>query len=567
MPRRPRANTRKPAAEQDRLSDQYLDPGCQGSRVERRLDEKLLKQGWWFDKDEADRVCQFFEEHIRHVEGEWQGQLIVLADWQRRLLRRAFGWRRPDGTRRYRRVHVWIPKKNGKSLLISGICLYGLTWDNEPGAKIFCCATNEEQAMLVFNVAKQMVEMDPMLDEELTVFTSSIYYPELMSRYEVVSSKPSSKHGLNIQMMAYDEIHAAGDRALYDVMSMGAGASRRQPLELVISTAGDNLASIGYELWESALKARDGILEDPEFLQVVFAADPEDDWRSEATWAKANPTYPVSPKKSALESDLAKCELTPSMIPAFKQLHLNIWTQAATAAIDIERWKRCYRKNLVARKGLLFPERLEGRRCWGGMDLSSTNDLTSFALAFPWDDEQGIDLLVWHWVPEENVAERAKRHRVDYPAWIQAGHLFATPGNVVDYTAVEEFIVRCSETVDLQDIGYDPRNAQDLVQRLQDNRGITMVTLNQHFANLSGATKELERLYLSRHLGHNGNPVLTWQASHVIWKTNPSGDIMPDKKKSREKIDGIAASVMAIARVSMGRKDVSQLETGGLPTV
>ncbi len=538
----------------------------QGSRVERRLDKRLLAEGYWFDAAEADRICEFFEVHLRHVDAEWRGQPIVLADWQRRVLRRAYGWRRPNGTRRYRKVHIWIPKKNGKSFLVAGCCLYGLCFDNENSAKIYCVATEKEQAGEVFKVCKALVENSPLLSADLEVHANSIFYREIGGVIMVMSSKASSKHGANLHMVAYDEIHAANSRELYDVLTIGSGAARRQPLELICSTAGENLASIGYELWEMGKNLVNGVIENPEHLVVMFAADPEDDPFDPKTWAKANPTYPVSPKHDSMETDFREAKLYPSKLPKVLQLRLNIWTQAKAAAIKLPKWKKCIDKTLAQRGSLLIPERLEGQRCWGGMDLSSVNDLTSFSLAFPSNGEDGefIDVLEWYWIPEDNIAELSREHHADYERWIRQGWLFKTPGNVVDYTIIEEFIVRVAEVVNLQDVGYDPRNAQDLVQRLQDNRGISVVELVQGYKNLSPATKTLERMYISRRLRHRGNPVTLWQASHMVWKTNPSGDQMPDKKKSRHKIDGFASMINAIARASTGKHEISGFEDRGV---
>jgi phage terminase large subunit-like protein len=560
---------RKPKHAPIDLGDPGLDPGCQGTPVERALDARLRREGYTFDPAAADRVCRFFEEDLRHVANEWQGRPIILAPWERRVIRRLFGWKRPNGTRRYRRCHIWIPKKNGKSLLIAGICLYMLVCDGELTPMVFACAGSTDQAdRQLFSVAKDMVTTSPLLDEACTCFASSVFCQGNGGRMDVISSKPGTKHGANVHCVAYDEIHAARDGELYSVMTMGSGAARRQPLELVISTAGDDLSSIGYQLWEYGCKVRDGVLEDPEFLVLIYAADPEDDWRDPEVWARCNPGYPEAPTHDSFVSDMLKASGMPSEVPKFKQLRLNIWVQAATAAIDLAKWRRCARKELARKRGQLVPTAFQGRRCWGGLDLSSTRDLTSFALVFPREGNfGGADVLAWHWVPEDNVAERAKQDRVDYPLWIAQGHLMATPGNVVDYSFIEKFIVDVSRLVDLQDIGYDPRNATDLVQRLQDNHAISVVEVIPGFKNLSPPTKELERLYMSRRLGHSGCPLLTWQASHVVWRKNSTGDIMPDKLKSREKIDGIAALVTALARASLGQADVSILETQGLPTL
>lgn len=562
-PRRPK---KKPPPAVD-LGDPGLDPGCQGTPVERRLDAKLRAQGYWFNVAAADRATRFFEEQLRHVKGDWQGHPFVLAPWQRRLVRRLFGWMRPGTlTRRYRRCHIWIPKKNGKSLLVAGICLYMLVADNENTPLVFACAGNEDQAdKQLFDVSKSMVNQDEELDEACTAFKKSIFCSANGGRMDVISSKPGTKHGLDVHCVAYDEIHAATDGELYSVMTMGSGAARRQPLELVCSTVGQDLSSIGYELWEYGCKVRDGVLEDPEFLVVIFAADPEADWRDPAVWAAANPGYPHAPNHDSFVTDMRKAEGMPSKIADFKQLRLNIWTQAATAAIDLGRWKKCARTSLAPRRGELIPRQLLKRRCWGGLDLASTVDLSSFALVFPWEGETvGCDVLVWFWVPQDNVLERSKRDRVDYPRWIESRNIIATPGNVIDYTRIEQHVVDVSRLVDLQDVGFDPRNATDLVQRLQDNHAITVVEVVPGFKNLSAPTKELERLYLSQRMHHSGCPVLTWQASHVVWKSNATGDIMPDKKKSREKIDGMAALVTALQRASLGKHEVSILESEGL---
>lgn len=535
-----------------------------GDKIVRALDARLMKQGYYFDWERADRACYFFENNLRHSKGtKWSGKPFVLADFQREDLRRLFGWMRPDHLRRYRRYHCWIPKKNGKSTFCAGLANYLAFGDGEMGAEVYCAANNKDQADIVFSEAKRMVEKSPMLVDVTRRYASSVFGVKLGSILKAIAAKPEGQHGFSPHAVIYDEIHASGDRELYDTLMEGFIA-RTEPMEVVISTAGDNIGAFSYELWEWDLALINGTLEDVETLARVFRADPEDRWDSPETWKKANPNYGVSCNPDILKSSAEKAKGMPGAMANWKRLHLNIWSQATAAAIDLVRWKRCARKDLIPAGSTIIPEKLEGNRCWGGLDLSSTNDLTSFALAFPWENEQGIDVLVWHWVPEENVAERAKRHRVDYPKWIALKQLYATPGNVVDYTRIEDFIARVAETVNLQDIGYDPRNATDFVQRLQDSRGLTMVEVLPNYKNLSPATKELERLYLSRHLGHNGNPVLTWQASHVVWRSNATGDIMPDKKKSREKIDGIAALVTAIARVSMGKANVSSFETRGV---
>ena len=537
----------------------------QGSKVELALDRRLMRQGYWFDAAEADRVCYFFEEVLVHSKGEWYGRPVRLEPWQRMKLRRLFGWRKPDGTRRYRRSHWWIPKKNGKSLIASGVSLFLSIADGEPGADVYVAASEKEQARMVFDECKKMVEAAPDLEKNTEVFKDSIYCHGLGSRLMVISAKPTSKHGFNPHAIIIDEIHAHPSRALYDVLTMGSTITRRQPMEFVISTAGDDIGHFSYELWEMACKVRDGVLEDPEFLPVVFAADPEDDWEDEATWFKANPNLGVSIKLESFRAQYKKLEGTPSLTPAFKQLNLNIWSQSAAAWLDLEQWRRCAKKRLRL-------EDYAGRKCWAGLDLSKTTDMSALALVFRNDKEEhrraaggkDYDAIVIFWVPEENAEHRAKKDRVDYPTWIRQGHIRATDGNVVDYRRIRADIQHIAGIVSLQEIAYDRAYATELVQNLQDEDGLTVYEHGQGYLSMSAPAFELERLVISNALRIDANPVLTWQASNVVVRRDPAGNIKPDKERSRERIDGIVALVMALGRASVGDETASVYEDRGL---
>lgn len=526
-----------------------------GSKVQVELDARLLAGGYWFDSQEADRICGFFEALLRHSKGEWSGRLFVLEPWQRAFLRRLFGWRRPDGTRRYRRASLWIPRKNGKTQIAAGVGLYLTVADGEPGARVYCAATNEEQARECFDEACAMVAASPELNGILETFAESIFFQPRLSRFQLINAKPGSKHGLNVHGVIIDELHQFTNRDLYDVLTSASGA-RRQPLELTISTAGADVGSFAYEVYEYAKKVRDGLFEDPEFLPMIFEADPGDDWESEATWEKANPNLDVTIKRDYLRGEVRKAIGMPGRIAAFKQLFLNIWSQSAQAWLSIDDWRKCAgtAPNLEAYRG---------RKCWAGLDLSKTTDLTALVLVFK-NPDLSYDVLPFFWCPADTAAKRAKQDRVQYPLWIERGFIRATEGNIVDYSVLRRDIVEISKVVQFQEIAYDRKFAGELVVNLRDQDGLSMVEFGQGFLDMSTPSQELERLHLGHRLRHPGNPVLDWMASNVVVRKDPAGNIKPDKEKSRERIDGIVALVMALGRASVSNVKPSVYETRGV---
>lgn len=515
----------------------------QGTSVQLDLDRRLEKRGYWFDSELADRAQIFFEHYINHSQGRWAGQPFRLAPWQVRLVRRLFGWCRPDGTRRYRRLLLWVPRKNGKSTLAAGIALFLLFADGEAGAQVYAAAGNKEQAEIVFGEGKNMVRASPELDDRAEVLKNSIFFPESLGRFQAISSKAHTKHGLNPHGVICDEIHVWPDRELYDVLTSASGA-RRQPLEVVISTAGSDIGSFGKELFDTALKLRDGILEDPDTLAEVYCADPDDDYADPAVWRKANPNLDVSISEDFLRAELEKVKQTPGRLAAFKQMYLNIWSQDVKAWLSIDAWRKCGGKRVPWAK-------YKGRRCWAGLDLSSTKDLTAFVLLFP-NDDGTFDIVPTFFCPQENAQRRAKVDRVQYPLWIQQGHLIATPGNTVDYDYIIAHIATgVAPHVDLLEVAYDPWNASGTAQELQDTHGITMVPIRQGYQSLSEPSKQVEKNILSRQYRHDGNPVMTWMVSNVVVDTDPAENIKPNKAKSRERIDGIVGLVMAQLRASL----------------
>lgn len=488
-----------------------------------------------YDEAAAERAVAFFAECLRHTTGEWRGEPFVLADWQAdQIVRPLFGWKRADGTRRYRTAFIAVPRKAGKTTLAAGLALYAAYADGEPGAQVINAAADREQARLCFDVAKQMVESEPELLARSEVYKNAITIPESGSSYRVLSSEAFTKHGLNCHFIGADELHCWPGRELWDTLVTSTGA-RRQPLTVVTTTAGYDRHSLCFELWDHARKVRDGIIRDDSFLPVLFEAGEEDDWKDPATWQKAHPGYGITVKREYFEQECAKAQATPAYENSFRRLLLNQWTEADVRWIGLDAWDGC--------KGEL-PD-LTGAECWGGLDLASTTDISALVLAFPVGDK--LVLVPHFWVPEDRMSERVRRDRVPYDQWAAKGLLRTTRGAVTDYDQIRADIGELAELYRIREIAFDRWNASQITTQLAGD-GLEMVGFGQGFASMSGPAKELDRRIVGRELLHSGHPVLRWMASNVAIEMDPAGNIKPSKKKSTERIDGIVAACMAVGR-------------------
>ena len=520
-----------------------------------------------FDKAASRRPEKFFERFLVHIKGEWADQPLTLEKWQAQILRELFGWIRPDGLRRYRTAYIEVPRKNGKSTICAGIALYLLFADGEPGAEIYSAAADREQAAIVFDMAKQMVEHSPKLSSRCQIYQRSIVVPSTGSSYKVLSADVPTKHGLNPHAIIFDELHVQPNRYLWDVLNTGT-AARRQPLTIAITTAGYDRHSIGYEQHDYAEKVRDGIIPDESFLPIIYAAGKEDDFKDPRTWKKANPNYGISVKPEYLAAVAKRTAELPAEENTFRRLHLNQWTEQSVRWMPMNVWDECASsrpQNRVEWEAL--EETFEDRVCFGGLDLSNKLDLTALVLGFPiYENHEisAIDFLCRFWVPEEGARKRGERDRVPYPLWIQQGLINAPEGEVVDYAFIRRQIQWDAERFRIKEIAFDPWNATQLATELEGD-GIEMVELRQGFQSLTEPTKKLMELALEGKLRHHGHPVLRWNASNVSVKVDAAGNLKPDKEKSTEKIDGIVAMILALARIIVQpepRKSV--YETRGL---
>ena len=517
------------------------------------------ERGLSFDQTEAKKAIAFFSL-LKHSKGEWAGQTIILEPWQQFILWVLFGWKREDGTRRFRTAYQEIARKNGKSTIAAGVGLYLMIADNEPGAEIYTAATKRDQARITHAEATRMVKSSPALRKEIRSFKDNLHIPDTASKYEPLGADADSMDGLNVHGAIIDEVHAHKDRRVWDVLETATG-SRRQPLMFAITTAGYDRQSLCFGQHEYTEKILSGIIKDDSFFGIIFTLDEGDDWQDENVWVKSNPNLGVSKKIDDMQRLAKQAKEIPSKLFAFLRLHLNIWTQSETKWVPLEHWQACGRA--VDATGL------RGRTCYGGLDLSSTSDITALLLVFPPQaDGDDFQVLCHFWIPEEAMIERSRRDRVPYDAWVRQGYIMATPGNVIDYDFVLSQIDDDMQAYDLQEVAFDRWGATKIAQDLIELGGEEfMVQFGQGFASMSPPMKELEKLILSHQIAHGNNPVLNWMADNLVSRQDPAGNIKPDKEKSIEKIDGMVALIMGLDRAIRHQDNGSIYETRGVLTL
>ena len=494
-----------------------------------------------YDKKKADRAVTFIE-NLCHTKGKWAGTPFWLLPWQEQLIRDIFGIVKPDGNRQFRTAFVEICKKVGKSELAAAVALYLLYADNEPSAEVYGAAADRQQASIVFDVAKQMVEMSPALMKrsKLMGATKRIVNYSNAGYYQVLSAEVGGKHGFSVSGLVFDEIHTQPNRQLYDVLTKGSSDARQNPLHFIITTAGNDRHSIAYELHTKAVDILEGRRVDPTFYPVVYGLKDDEDWEDEENWYKVNPSLGYTVDIERLRDAYREAKQNPADEITFKWLRCNMWVSSTVAWIPDAIYMRGNESIDAAS--------LEGRDCYAGLDLSSTGDITALVLIFPPRDEnEKYVLLPYFWIPEETIPRRVKANSVPYDIWEKQGYIMSTEGNVIHYDFIEKFIIYLSEKYHILEIAVDRWNATQMIQNLE-GEGFTIVPFGQGFSSMSAPTKEFYRLLMEGRIIHGGNPVLRWMAGNVVIDTDPAGNIKVTKAKSKEKIDGIVAAIMALDR-------------------
>ena len=482
----------------------------------------------------------FFINNLRHTKGKWYGEPFELIDWQERLIRDVFGIvRKSDECRQFKTVYVEVPKKQGKSELAAAIALLLTCLDNERGGEVYGCANDRNQAGIVFDVAVEMVNQFPQLKRHMILSTwkKRLTYKPLDSFYQVLTADASTKHGINAHGVLFDELHALSDRKFFDVMMHGSGYSREQPLNFIITTAGVDRNSVCFEMHQKAADILENRIVDHKFYPVIYGAADDDDWTDPEVWKKANPslgvTYPFEVIRDAYED----AKLNPVNENLFRQYNLNQWVKQTVRWMDMAKWDQCaFKFDLKA---------LKGRMCYGGLDLSATNDITAFVLVFPpeYDDDKYI-CVPFFWLPEETLETRVKRDHVKYDVWKAQGLLKTTEGDVIRYSFIKKAIEDLGKQYKILSIGVDQWGAWQMIQELEDaDFKINRIAQGYY---MSPSTKQLMQLVLEQRLTHGGNEPLRWMADNLVVEMDAIGNIRPSKKKATEKIDGMIALIMAL---------------------
>jgi len=530
----------------------------------------------YFDQAKADRAVKFIK-HLKHTKGKWKGVPFTVLPWQEQALSDVFGAMRDSGYRQYNTAYLEICKKQGKSELGAGLGLQGLCADDEWAAEVYGCAADRQQASIIFDVAVDMVDQEPSLKKRIKPVLSQkrLVYLPTKSFYQVLSSEAYSKHGLNVSRVIFDELHAQPNRDLYDVMTEGSGDARIQPLYIFLTTAGDDpdRESIGYEVHQLAVDILTGAKIDPTFYAMIYGIDRENkriwtgreyqqhtediNWEDKAVWRLVNPSldHTVQMEKVLDHYNRAKGNLTREK--NFRWLRLNSWEKIKTSKwMGLDFWDLCRDK--------IDLDRLKGRPCYGGLDLSTKIDMTSFVLLFPADNiNVKWIVLPYFWIPEDRIKERVETDHVKYDVWAQQGYLKTTPGNVIDYAFIEQEILNLKDLYDIKEVGYDPWNAMQTAIRLEDN-GITPVEVRQGYKTMSPAMKEIEQLCRGKKLIHGGHPVLRWNVGNVEVKSDENENIRPVKGPKTERIDGLVATINAMVRAMMYQDNIGIYEKRGM---
>ena len=502
---------------------------------------KFKAKDSYYDKEYADFAVAFIES-LCHTKGTWAGKRFELMDWQEQIIRDLFGILKPNGYRQFNTAYIEIPKKNGKSELAAAVALLLTCGDGEQRAEVYGCAADRQQASIVFEVAADMVRMCPALSKRVKILASQkrIIYIPTNSFYQVLSAEAYSKHGFNIHGVVFDELHTQPNRKLFDVMTKGSGDARMQPLYFLITTAGTDTHSICYETHQKAKDILEGRKIDTTFYPVIYGADESDDWTDPKVWKKANPSLGITVGIDKVQTACESAKQNPCEENSFRQLRLNQWVKQAVRWMPMDKWDKC--------AFAVNEDDLRGRVCYGGLDLSSTTDITAFVLVFPpLDEDDKYIILPYFWIPEDTLDMRVKRDHVPYDVWERQGYLQTTEGNVIHYGYIEKFIESLGERFNIREIAFDRWGAVQMVQNLE-GMGFTVVPFGQGFKDMSPPTKELMKLTLEQRIAHGGHPVLRWNMDNIFVRTDPAGNIKADKEKSTEKIDGAIATIMALDR-------------------
>jgi phage terminase large subunit-like protein len=510
-------------------------------------------RGLVFDRKAAQDVIEFFPLFLSHHEGAWAGKPFELRPDQQAMLWILYGWKwEATKFRRYKYAYVEQARGTGKSPLAAGLAVYELYAFGEPGAQVYSAATDKGTAKVVFNNAKQMVEDSDYLRQRIQCGVGNMCVQETASFFEPVSSEDKNLLGKRPSFTVLDELHAHVSSGVWEVFDSASG-KRPNSLMFAITNSGYDRHSVCWNKREYVAKVLQGIIPDDTWFGWICGLDGEDikdpnGWKNEKNWIKAAPALGTIIRIEEMRRQAAQAENDPSALNTFLRYQLSVWTSGHSAWMPMDKWDLC---NFV-----VDPISLRGRKCTGALDLSTTTDISALGLLFPpFEDDLRWSILPFFFLPREAIEKRSRRDRVPYDVWARQKLFILTNGDVIDYDFIRAKVNEVAGEFEIQEIAYDPYNAQQLVTQLTGD-GFTMVPIRQGFLSLNAPTKRLMELVLTRKFAHGGNPVLRWMASNVIVSLDAAGCIKPDKTLCREKIDGIAATITALARAIVAPEEI-----------
>ena len=530
-------------------ANQWIKAACQ-----RHLDdlETGEKRGLYFDQEEGQRFVAFFERFLHHSKGKWAGDPFTLLPWQQFMISSLFGWKKSDGSRRFRTLFCAVGRKNGKSATCSGLGLAMLDFDQEPAAEVYFSATKRDQARICHVEAERMVKASPHLKKRIGIHRNNLHVKSTGSKAEPLSSEARSLDGLSPHCAIIDEYHAHKDAEIFHVLKSATGA-RAQPLLAIVTTAGWNIDGPCFHFQKTCQDVLQGIKDDDSLLPLIYCLDEEDDWKDQSTWIKANPSLGESISMDYLVEQYTQATNYGSTEEAnFRTKHLNEWVSSSDVWIKDEEWMASGSDPIeVDEKSLTW---------YGGLDLAAVSDFCCLVLVAPLPDGELLARR-WYWLPESAWERRMDREESSiHMDMLDLSYFHLSPGNVTDYQALRRTIsgyyvqdgtvmhdTSCiMDQYNVASISFDRWNSSTLVTQLTGD-GVLMAPIGMGYASQSAPLRELERLILEKKLIHEGDPVLRWMMRNVMIQRDPAGNIKLDKARSQDKIDGVMSLNCAVA--------------------
>jgi phage terminase large subunit-like protein len=504
-----------------------------------------------FDIERANKPIEFIEKFCRNSKGEWIGKPVKLELFQKAFIQALFGFVDANGIRQYKEVFFYVARKNGKSTLLSTLMLYMLIADGEGGAEVVSAATKKEQSSIVFKESLNMVSQSEHLRKHLKKRKTDLYFPATFGTMNALSSDSNTLDGLNIHLAVIDELHAIKDRNLYEVLKQGMSA-RRQPILCMITTAGTVRENIFDDIYEYSAKVVDGLITNERYLPIIYELDDRTEWTNPECWVKSNPALGTIKKHNDIVEKVERAKTSPKDLPGILTKDFNIRETVAGTWLTFEDLNNTETFDI---------ENFRGSYAIGGIDLSSTTDLTCATILLMRQGEERKYVFQKYFIAEELAQKKIQEDRVPYDIWAKQGWVEFTEGHRVDYNRVTQWFLNIIEKYEIRPlwVGYDKWNAQYFTEQMQ-NHGFEMIAVRQGYQTLSNPMKEMQMDLIEKKINYNNNPILKWNLSNVAIKSDENGNIRPVKNVSEKmRIDGAVSLLIAYSVLTQNYNDYKNM--------